>query len=320
MDWDKPGGAFTLQGDFYREQAGESVPVDSYAAPYSRIVNANAGLSGGNIMARWEKTLRDGNDIQVQAYYDRTNRYEPDIGERRDTFDIDFLERLHLPARQQVSWGLGARFSHANDLETVNTLTFVPSRRTDDLLSGFVQDEISLVEKRLSLVVGTKLLHTNYTNFEAEPGARILWTPSESQTIWAAFTHAVRTPSDVEEAYFLVAATAETAAGLPVLAKLNANPNFAPEQLNGYEAGYRQLLGKNAAVAVAGFYNHYHDLLDDETARAAFPWRTIPRPRITCFRYSSATGCWATRKVLRSRRSGGRRGSGGCADLIRICI
>ena len=101
MDWDKPGGAFTLQGDFYREEAGESVPVDSYTAPYTRIVDANAGLSGGNIMARWEKTLRGGSDIQVQAYYDRTNRYEPDIGEKRDTLDVDFLERVHLPARQQ---------------------------------------------------------------------------------------------------------------------------------------------------------------------------------------------------------------------------
>ena len=215
MDWDKPAGAlatgaaFTLQGDFYEEEAGESVPVDTYAAPYIRIADANAGLSGGNIMGRWEKTLRDGIDIQVQAYYDRTNRYEPNIGERRDTFDVDFLERLHLPAGQTVSWGLGARFSHANDLEVATGLTFVPSRRTDDLLSGFVQDEISLVEKRLSLVVGTKLLHTNFTSVEAEPSARILWAPSDSQTIWTAFTHAVRTPSDVEEAYFLADATRE---------------------------------------------------------------------------------------------------------------
>jgi iron complex outermembrane receptor protein len=270
MDWNKRAGAFTLQGDFYEELAGESVPVDTYTAPYIRIADANAGLSGGNIMGRWEKTLHGGSDIQVQAYYDRTNRYEPDIGERRDTFDVDFLERLRLPWRQQVSWGLGARFSHANDLEVVTGLTFVPSRRTDDLLSGFVQDEISLVEKRLALVVGTKLLHTNYTGFEAEPSARILWTPSESQTIWVAFTHAVRTPSDVEEAYFLADSTGETVNGLPVLARLNANPNFAPEQLNGSELGYRKLLGKNAGIGVAGFYNHYHDLLDEEITGAAF--------------------------------------------------
>jgi iron complex outermembrane receptor protein len=271
MDWDKPArGAFTLQGDFYMEAAGESVQADTYAAPYSTIVDANAGLSGGNIMGRWERTLRNGSEIQVQAYYDRTNRYEPNLGERRDTFDVDFLERLRFPGRQQITWGLGARFSHANDLEVVTGLTFVPSRRTDNLLSGFVQDEISLVEKRLSLIVGTKLLHTNFTGFEAEPSARIQWTPSAKQTIWTSFTHAVRTPSDVEEDFFLEGYTGQTVAGLPLLARFNANPEFAPEQLNGYESGYRRLIGRNFGAAVALFYNHYHDLLDEELEGPVF--------------------------------------------------
>ncbi len=277
MDWDRQGGAFTLQGDFYEERAGESVVANTYAPPYTQIIDANADLSGGNIMGRWEKKLNAGNDIQVQAYYDRTNRYEPNIGERRDTFDVDFLERLHLPARQTVSWGLGARFSHANDLAVVSGLVFIPNRRTDDLLSGFVQDEISLVEKRLTLVMGTKLLHTNYAPFEVEPSARLSWTPSESQTIWAAFTHAVRTPSDVEEAYFLAGDTGQTLDGLRLLARFNANPNFAPEQLNGYEAGYRRLIGKNFGASIAGFYNHYHNLLDEEITGAPF-LEDVPAP------------------------------------------
>jgi iron complex outermembrane recepter protein len=277
MDWNKGGRALTLQGDFYMERAGESVQANTYTAPYTQVLDANARLSGGNIMGHWEKTLRGGSDIQIQAYYDRTNRYEPNLGERRDTFDIDFLHRIRLPARQQVSWGVGVQFSHANDLEVVTGLTFVPSRRTDDLLSGFVQDEISLVEKRLSLVVGTKLLHTNFTSVEAEPSARILWTPSDSQTIWTAFTHAVRTPSDVEEDFFLAGYTGQTVGGLPLLARFNANPGFAPEQLNGYELGYRKLLGRNAGVGVAGFYNHYHDLLSEDFAGPVF-LETDPAP------------------------------------------
>ncbi len=285
-----------------------------------QVVDANASLSGGNIMGRWEKTLRGGNDIQVQAYYDRTNRYEPNLGERRDTFDVDFLQRLRLPARQQVSWGLGARFSHANDIEVVTGLTFVPSRRTDDLLSGFVQDEISLVEKRLSLVVGTKLLHTNFTYVEAEPSARLLWTPSESQTIWAAFTHAVRTPSDVEEDFFLAGYTGQTVDGLPLLARFNANPDFAPEQLNGYESGYRRLLGKKCRGQHSGFLQSLSRSAERRFQRVLFSLRTIPPRLITCFRRSSATGCWATRRVSKSLRNGGRRLSGACADLIRICI
>ena len=33
---------------------------------------------------------------------------------------------------------------------------------------------------------------------------------------------------------------------MPYLARFNANTNFAPEQLNGYELGYRRLLGNKA--------------------------------------------------------------------------
>jgi len=260
--------SFTVQGDLYKEEAGESVQATSYMPPFSRIVDANADLSGGNIMARWKRTLREGDDIQIQAYYDRTNRYEPNFGERRNTFDVDFLQRWQLPARQHFSWGLGARFSHADNIEVVSGLTFEPPKRTDELETGFVQDEISLVDRKLSFIAGTKLLRTNFFHFGAEPSARLLWTPNEQETVWAAYTHALRTPSDAEENFFLSGYGGNAANGTPVFARFNANTRFAPEQLNGYEIGYRRLIRSNLYIDFAGFYNHYHDLFDEEITGA----------------------------------------------------
>jgi len=262
--------SFTVQGDIYDEEAGESVQATSYTKPYSRVVDANALLSGGNLTARWSKVIRDGDDIQLQTYYDRTNRHEPNFGEIRSTYDLDFLQRLRLPARQQVSWGLGARFSRGDDIPVVSGLTFVPAKRTDELFTLFVQDEIGLIENRLSLVLGTKFLRTNFTGLELEPSARLLWTPTEKQTIWAAYTHAVRTPSDAEEDFNLLGYVGTTPSGLPYFARFIANPNFAPEQLNGYELGYRRLLGKSVYVDLAIFYNHYHDLFSEDIIGAPF--------------------------------------------------
>ena len=112
IDWKKDTrDTFTLQGDLYKEEAGESVVATSYTAPYSQVLDANANLSGGNVLARWTRVMGDGDDLQFQVYYDRTNRYEPNFGERRNTFDIDYLQRLRLPWRQEVSFGLGGRFS-----------------------------------------------------------------------------------------------------------------------------------------------------------------------------------------------------------------
>lgn len=271
MDWGaNQQDVFTVQGDLYKEEAGESVQATTYAPPYSRIVDGNADLSGGNAMVRWQRTLRNGGDFQLQAYYDRTNRYEPNFGERRNTFDVDFLERLPLPARQQVSWGLGLRFSHADDLEVVSGLSFLPASRTDQLYTAFLQDEIGLVDKRLSLVLGVKLLRTNFTDISSEPSARLAWTPSERQTIWAAFTHAVRTPSDAEEDFDLSGFAGLGPGGIPLMARFNSNSHFAPEQLNGYEVGYRRRFGQNLLIDVASFYNHYHDLFDEEFTGAIF--------------------------------------------------
>jgi iron complex outermembrane recepter protein len=278
VDWNKGDrDAFTVEGDAYDEVAGESVQATSYTPPYSQIVDANAYLSGWNIMGHWKRTFSEGNDIQVQAYYDRTNRHEPNFGENRNTLDFDFQQRLRLPARNEVTWGLGARGGPVHDIEVVSGLTFLPFNRLDDLFTAFFQDEIGLVNNRLSLTLGTKLLRTNFTTFGVQPSARLLWTPTRNQSIWAAFTHALRTPSDSEENFYLLGYIGTTPNGTPYFARFNANNNFAPEQLNGYELGYRDLLRPNLYVDIAAFYNHYHDLFSEDITGAPYLENT-PEP------------------------------------------
>jgi iron complex outermembrane receptor protein len=255
---------FTAQGDIYDEGAGETVTSVTYAPPYQQVVTGTERLSGGNILGRWKRTLGYGEDFQLQVFYDRTNRHEPNFADIRNTFDIDFLDRFRLPWRQEVSWGGGARFSHGNNPTIVSGLYFIPSERTDQLITGFFQDEIGLIQNHLSLSVGTKLIHTNYTGLQLEPSGRLLWTPTDKQTIWAAFTHAVRTPSAAERAFYLSGfGGIDPTSGLPIFARFNANPDFKSEELNGYEFGVRELLGKRIYFDIAAFYNHYSDLFSE---------------------------------------------------------
>ena len=278
MDWKEDRDTFTVQGDLYDEVAGKSVGATSYTPPHSQTIDGNALLSGGNILGRWKRVFNEGNDIQVQAYYDRTDRHTPNYIENRNTFDVDFLERLQLPWRQEISWGLGARVDPVSDPVVISGLQFLPTKRTDYLATAFVQDEIELVEQRLSLNLGTKMLHTNFTTgVDFEPSIRLLWTPDDKQTVWAAFTHALRTPSDSEENFALLGFVGTTPSSTPFFARFNPNANFAPEQLNGYELGYRRLLGKNLYVDVTGFYNHYHDLFSEDLAGSTF-LETDPAP------------------------------------------
>jgi len=279
MDWSTDNrDSFNLHGDMYDQGNGESVDVTTYAPPYSQIVYSTAPLSGANLTGQWRRTFSEGNDLQLEAYFDRTNRQEADFSDIRNTFDIDFLERSRLPARQQISWGLGARASKGDDRVVTSGLAFVPYNRTDELFTAFFQDEISLVNNKLSLVAGTKALKTNYTGVQLEPTGRLLWTPTSHQTVWASFTHALRTPSDGERDFYLLGFTGTILpGGLPVLARFNANPNFHSEELNGYEAGYRRLITKNVYVDVAAFYNHYGDLFSEDITGAPY-LETVPGP------------------------------------------
>ena len=268
--------SFTLEGDIYYEVTGQAVSATTYNPPNTYNAYGNADLSGGDIVGSYKRKLHGDIDFQLETYYSRDNRHELNFTDLRDTFDVDTVFHQHLGRRHDLTYGAGARFSYGRNPVVVTGLYFDPESRLDRLLSGFIQDDIQLVENRLDLTIGTKLLNTNFAPFNAQPSARLMWTPSRNTGFWLAFTHAVRTPSDGERDFFL-SSLIGTADGLPFFARFNANRNFQSEQLNGYEAGFRQLIGKKVYVDVATFFNRYLDLFSENVTGAPYV-ESIPAP------------------------------------------
>ena len=276
-DWDlHDHDTLTLQGDLYNGDVGQKVGITSYAPPFMTNVEQNAELAGGNLLGRWKRDLGSGSDLQVQTYYDRTNRKQSNFAESRDTFDIDFMHHLPLPGRQDFLWGLGARLSSGNATQVVPTVAFTPNHYTDKLYSAFIQDEISLAGNQLSLTIGSKFLHNGYSGFEVEPTARLLWTPSPRQTVWGAVTRAVRTPSRIEEDLQL---TALLSPNPLTFFRVTGDRKFSSEHLIGYEAGYRTLLRSKFYLDIAAFYNNYGNLLSIEPG-TPFSETSPPPPHI----------------------------------------
>ena len=264
VDWNRnTRDRYRLQGDVYGQDFGERATLSTYNPPTNSDLSGDASLYGGNILWNWTRTQGEGRDFQLAAYYAHDTRNELNFGDLRNTFNVDFLDRFPLP-HQEVSWGATVRASHGTEVEIGSGLTFTPSQRTDQLYQGFVQDEVSLIQNRLSFVAGTKVLKTNYTAVLAEPSARLLFTPTASQTIWAAYTHGLRTPADVERDFNLSSFLGYTSGGMPIFARFSANPHFRSEQLNGYELGYRGLEAPSFYLDIAGFYNHYGDLFSED--------------------------------------------------------
>jgi len=259
-DWESgTRDTITFQGDIYQEIADEATQYALYSNPSQVVAFGNGEFSGGNLMARWKRTLSARSDFQIQTYFDRTNHFEPEFGETRNTFDIDFLHHITLPWRQDFLWGLGIRLSPANDIQTVPSIEFVPYRLTDHVYSGFAQDTIPLFDRRLAFTLGSKLEHNNYTGFEVQPSGRLLWTPSQRQSVWGSVTRAVRTPSRIDEDVQLTD-FAGIQSGLPIYLRVQGNRQFRSEELIAYEAGYRTLLNSHFYVDLALFFNDYNDI------------------------------------------------------------
>lgn len=277
LDWSSGEDSFTVSGDAYTQEDGERVNWSTYTPPVNATTDGYEYASGANVVVRWRREMSDGNDIQIQAYYDRTNRHEPNLGEDRDTVDVDYLERSKISDRQELLYGAEARASDGRFDEVVSGLVFYPFHRLDYLFSGFFEDDITLVKDKLFFNAGSKVLSTNYTPVAFQPSLRLMWTPSDKHTWWASFTHAVRTPSDAEEDFYL-SSYLGMADGLPLFARFNANKDFAPEKLNGYETGYRRLLGKNVYLDIATFYNRYHDVFSEDITGPIYVETTLPFP------------------------------------------
>ncbi len=246
-----PENTFTLQGD-------------GFAGNENLAAGGTSKVNGNNLLGRWMHVFSADSDMALQLYYDRThlnnfvpaNTFAPsgNLKDDLDTFDVDFQHRFRLGERHQFIWGLGYRFTH-DVVQNAPGLGFTPTRLDHHLLSGFVQDEITLL-KRLTLTLGTKVEHNDYTGLEVEPSARLAWTPTDGQTIWTAVSRAVRAPSRVDRDIRL-----PTPVAAPLVPNLLiGGANFESETVIAYELGYRTQIGSNATASIATFYNVYKDV------------------------------------------------------------
>ncbi len=264
-DW-TPAGAnsLTLQGDIYRTRFDETLTVASLSAPYSNTFPNDGKYSGGNILGRWNHTS-ERSSMSLQMYYDNTTITDHSLfGDHQNILDIDFQHGFHVGDSQQFVWGLGYR-SIRDKNDASFTVSLQPNQVTLNQFSTFLQDEISLVDNRLQITLGSKFERNEFTGFEIEPNARLLWNLTPNQSIWTAVSRAVRTPALTEEGLRLNSAvipplTQSNPLPFPAVVAVFGSRQFNPEDLLAYELGYRVQATSNLSLDIATFYNNYSNL------------------------------------------------------------
>lgn len=272
--------SFTFQGDLYGGRAGWTLISPTLVPPYRATSDYPDKFSGGNLLGRWKHQYSESSDMTLQMYYDRTSQHIGQFREDRDIADLDFQHRFQVGERQAFLWGLGYRFSH-DRIANMQPVTFFPDRRADNLFTAFLQDEISLVADLLRLTLGSKFEHNEYSGFEVQPNARLLWTPRPGHTVWAAVSRAVRTPSRADGGIFFYGETYPPGSplnpgALPLKTAIISSPDFRSEELVAYELGYRVQPLQNLSFDIATFFNTYDSLRNVEPLAPVY--LSVPSP------------------------------------------
>lgn len=268
-DW-APGGpdALTLQGDLFRSHYGETLTVPTLVAPYTNTFANRGGISGGNILGRWTHDFGT-SSTSLQVYFDNTNISENSLfADHENVVDIDFQHTLHPTESQTFIWGVGYR-SIGDSNNSSFVVSLLPNHNQLNQFSGFAQDEISMLDRRLQLTLGSKFEHNDFTGVEVEPNARVLWNITPNQSVWTAVSRAVRTPALTERGLELVSAVIPPGGPgnptpLPAEAVVYGSNHFQSEDLLAYEVGYRIQVANEVSADIATFYNNYTHLRSAE--------------------------------------------------------
>jgi iron complex outermembrane receptor protein len=254
-DWDLTGrDTLTVQGDIYRGDVGRlspSVIVIGRPGPAGRL---RVAVGGGNMLARWRRSMSSDSDLQFRVYYDRTHRDDPSYTDDLNTVDLDFQHRFTPGSRHEVTWSGTYRVT-GNQNESGGIFAVQPAYSRDHLVSGFIQDQVRVVDT-LRLTVGTKLEHNDFSGFEVQPSARAAWDLVPGHTVWGAVSRAVRVPTRFERD---IAIDVTDPAANPLI-RLLGNPEFDSERLIAYEGGHRWQPSNGLAWDTAVFHNRYEGL------------------------------------------------------------
>jgi iron complex outermembrane recepter protein len=248
---------FRLSGDGLTSHAGDAEFFDGTLIP--PVFNETYDQENVNFV--WEHNFEADNQLTVQSYYDRSAQ-NSDPGElltaaTLNTADVQARHSLPLhllPIKQELTYGIEYR-EVSSELSPGRILGWSQPGRDDQTFSAFAQTDLHLIDEVLTLTMGSKVDHNDYTGFEVQPSARLLWKIDSKNSVWASVSRAVREPDIVD---------------FDATGEITGNTNLKSEVLKAYEFGYRVQPMEGLSLDISCFYNDYDNLIDDYIPPGSF--------------------------------------------------
>jgi iron complex outermembrane receptor protein len=265
-----PATLVSLMGDAYTHPvASESVllPVPGQDRQFERR-EVNAGISGANLLLRINRGFGEASGWRLRLYADHTRRETSRFEVTRQTADIDLRSWTPWGERNDLMWGAEVLWTQ-DEVIGGPSIQFNPDSRAWYELNAFIQNTTELVEGKLYAMLGSKFTQHEFVGFNVQPNARLWWTPTATQTLWASVSRPVRTPSRFEENGTLVLSYADLgslAGGMPngviIPLAVTGNEGLRAEKLVAWELGYRVQPASRWMFEASLFNNDYQRLIE----------------------------------------------------------
>jgi iron complex outermembrane receptor protein len=241
------------------------------------------------LQARYSWKNESGSDSVLQAYVDHESSFHQGLwgsgsgdlrpvgippsntrfGGVKTDVDIDFQQR-RIAGAHDVIWGLAFRYTSDNLVLPSGPYRLLNGKDARANYSAFIHDDITLKPDRLKLILGSKFEHDGLTGFNIQPNARVLWTPSSSDTFWGALSKSVRSPRRTESLATIDVAADDAAKYIPQLPsqKLTAMVQVTPqpgaglmaEKAISLEGGWRKQINAHLNLDTSLFVTDYSAL------------------------------------------------------------
>jgi iron complex outermembrane receptor protein len=278
LDWNPTAqDDLLVSGQGYHSVLGHDVSAPTASNPFPAVVDAQESSFSGNIMARWQHQISEQASVEWRISWDHMDYGDANVPQRDTSVDVQFQNHVSLGERNDLIWGLEYKGAVA-DITPTPAFHVTPSQSNRQLAALFGEDDITLVPDRLHFIVGVRTSYDTASRLQIQPMGRLLWSPNQNLTTWAAVSRAVHTPSVVERGLSATFAAVPLAPPLFGLVQLVSDPDARPESALSYEAGQRIQVSRTLSFDASAFYTVHQHMLGQEALAPYFAPATADAP------------------------------------------
>jgi iron complex outermembrane receptor protein len=248
--------SWMAQGEVYTTDFEDQLAFANLAPnPFQRL-QGQTDYTGGSLQAQWTHSKSESDETVVRFSTDRVKNTYPYIAGTQSNTTFDVQKRTTVGESHEIYYGGGFQ-QYQDNIRHGDYVTFTPESSVYRSGNVVARDEWHVMPDRLMVSAGIRLDYSSYGHLEYQPSLRLLYTPSQKQSFWAAASRAVRTPTRFDHDIRVDAGTFDLGLPLPLKTEVIGNPNLLSEVEQSLEAGYRLQSGQRWSVDASLFFSRY---------------------------------------------------------------